>query len=85
MATARYPYPSPLPGESSEARLERKVDHITTAVFGNELDRDDHGLLGDMRDLRHVMTERLDKLLAGVLTLAATLIVVAVTIALSVH
>lgn len=64
---------------SPEERLTRNVDGLCTAVFGNPLDRDDHGLVGAVREVG----EKLDRLFHGMLGVMGTLIVVAVTITIA--
>lgn len=66
---------------SPEARLERKVDGIGTAVFGNEYDSEDHGLVGAVRDVGR----KLDRVFHTLLGTMGVLLMVAVTIALAVH
>lgn len=67
--------------DSDSARLERKMDNLTTAVFGNPMDSEDHGLLGDLREVKQMLS----KVFFALFPLAGVLLAVAVTIALSVH
>lgn len=79
------PIPVGVVGAKAFSRLERKVDHVIEAVFGNPLDDEDHGLSGEMRETRRMVSSKLDRLYHSVLALAGTLIVVCVTLAVALH
>lgn len=66
-------------------RVEGKMNSLVDAVFGNPLDAEDHGMVGDIRDLRTSIGDKLERLYLAVLGLAGTLIVVGTTATVFFH
>lgn len=67
--------------EGDVDNVKATVDQIRSAVFGNALDTEDHGIVGDVRSV----LAKLDRVFHSVLGLMGVLVIVAVTIALAIH
>jgi hypothetical protein len=87
MAVADDLLPPRLPqrreSDPRESRLEHKLDTLIFAVFGNPMDSDDHGIVGEQRALRTMMHDKLDKIFVAVMGAMGVIVIAAVTVALA--
>lgn len=66
---ARTPLSTHEERDDTSGRLEGKVDLVITALFGNRLDPEDHGLTGEVRSLSKTIDAKFDRLFKAALTL----------------